>query len=105
MLMMLAATLMSNQKSFLDLMLRYLVKFVVPSVNILRILYTLFQDMEDDEVCMLMSAEIEEIAYSDEMTCTHKEFESCHSTFKSVLRKSMVIATEPTQFQYRSEVN
>ena len=46
--------------------------------------------MEADEVCMLMSAEIEEIEYADEVTCTHQEFESCHSTFKSVLRKSMV---------------
>ena len=54
---------------------------------------TLFplQGMEADEVCMKMSAEIEEIEYSDEVTCTHKEFESCHSTFRSVLRKSMVI--------------
>ena len=39
---------------------------------------------------MTMSAEIEEIAYNDELTCVHKEFESCHDTFKSVLRKSMV---------------
>ena len=46
--------------------------------------------MEEDEVCMTMSAEIEEIAYNDELTCVHKEFESCHDTFKSVLRKSMV---------------
>ena len=46
--------------------------------------------MEEDEVCMKMSAEIEEIEYTDEVTCTHKEFKSCHNTFKSVLRKSMV---------------
>ena len=46
--------------------------------------------MDEDEVCMLMSAEIEEIEYSNEVICSHKEFESCHSTFKSVLRKSMV---------------
>ena len=49
-----------------------------------------FQDLEEDEVCMLMSTEIEEIVYTDELVCTHKNFESCHSTFKSVLRKSMV---------------
>ena len=46
--------------------------------------------MDEDEVCMTMSSEIEEIVYTDEVTCTHKEFKSCHSTFKSVLRKSMV---------------
>ena len=54
------------------------------------IFHFLLQSMEDDEVCMHMSAEIEEIEYSNEVTCIHEEFESCHSTFKSVLRKSMV---------------
>jgi hypothetical protein len=37
-----------------------------------------------------MSSEIEEIVYEDTLKCTHEEFESCHDTFKSVLRKSMV---------------
>ena len=39
---------------------------------------------------MTMLSEIEEIAYDDELTCVHEEFDSCHETFKSVLRKSMV---------------
>ena len=56
------------------------------------------QSVKEDEVCMKMPAEIEEIEYTDEVTCTHKEFESCHNTFKSVLRKSMVTSNHMHSF-------
>ena len=51
----------------------------------------IFQGMEADEICMNMETEIEEIVYEDKLTCNHVMFESCHDSFKSVLRKSMVM--------------
>lgn len=73
------------------------VKFLNYKINIntsdVKWCFLSIQALEDDEACMVMLAEIEEIEYTDEMTCTHKDFESCHSTFKSVLRKTMVCLT------------
>lgn len=48
------------------------------------------QGLEMEEICMNMEAEIEEIVYTDETVCNHVEYDSCHDSFKSVLRKSMV---------------